>query len=113
MEHLPRHEHALLDDNNVVLNVFVFDGHDSELLETIRTHNNATKVICCCDNGLAVIGGVWTGEHFLDVEGNRVPPTLPPDDNAVYEYNFETQEWFVVVPNLEVLWEKLNNNLGG
>jgi hypothetical protein len=113
MEHLLAHEHALVDENNVVLNVAVFDGHNHELLEAIRVANNAAKIICCCDNGMAVVNGTWTGEHFLDVEGNRVPLTLPPDNTNIYEYNFETNEWTFVLPNLEVVLEKIKNNLGG
>lgn len=111
--HLEEHPHALLDDNNNVINVAVFEEHDAELLEIIKTANNAVATVCCCDNGVAVIGGKWNGVHFLDAEGNRVPKTPYPktEDNTLYEYDFEIDEWVEVVlptpvaPPVEVIDE--------
>lgn len=110
MKHLEEHEHAFLDENNVVINVGVFEGHDSDLLNTLKNSNNANKIICCCDNGLAVIGGTWNGQYFLDKDGFRVPPTRPPYDGINnYIYNWEINEWVTDGPSEEVLFSNINN----
>ena len=112
MGYVQEHEHALLDANNVVFNVAVFESQpDASLLEAIRTDNNAASIISCDEHGLAVIGGSWNGEHFLDADGNRVPLTRMPDDEInSYGYDWETNQWVVISPSAKVLFERIKNH---
>lgn len=59
--HLEEHQHAFLDENNIVINIAVFDewAHNHQLLEDIRSNMNAKKIICCCTFGLGAIGQSW------------------------------------------------------
>jgi hypothetical protein len=61
MTHLEWHEHAFLDANNIVINVSVFDesAHNHQLLEDVKASIGASKVICCCQYGIAGIGRQW------------------------------------------------------
>ena len=70
MEHLEWHQHAFLDENNVVINILVFDesAHGSQLLEDVRELCKATTVVCCCDHGIAYMGGIWTGTEFRPIQ---------------------------------------------
>lgn len=65
MIHLEWHEHAFLNENNVVINIAVFDewAHNHQLLEDIKQSLNATKVICCCQYGLCSIDDIWDEEN--------------------------------------------------
>lgn len=90
--HLEGHLHAFLDNDNNVVNIAVFDEHNFELLETIKVANNYTSYVCCCDNGVASIGGKWTGEFFTDPNGDRLPPSLPPL-NGRYKYDWSEHKW--------------------
>lgn len=65
IEHLEWHQHAFIDENNIVIDVAVFDewAHNHQLLEDIRAEKGATKVICCCQFGLAGIGDRWDEEN--------------------------------------------------
>jgi len=65
MSHLEFHEHAFIDNNNVVINVIVFSESDnnSELLNNVLNEiPNAVKTICCCTFGKGIIGQSWDGE---------------------------------------------------
>lgn len=92
MEHLHNHPHALLDNNNKVINIAAFSGHDHSLIEAVKEANNAVSAVCCCDNGIAIINGYWNGSRFLDTEGNLVPLTEAPQD-AFYEWDESILEW--------------------
>lgn len=61
INHLEWHQHAFLDENNIVINVAVFDewAHNHQLLEDIKIGNNATKIICGCQYGIAGVGDTW------------------------------------------------------
>lgn len=95
MNHLEGHLHAFLDNDNNVINVAVFNEHNTEILEAVKVANNCASYICCCDNGIAVIGGKWNGEFFTDAQGDRIPPSLPPTD-ARYEYDWSEGKWVYV-----------------
>jgi hypothetical protein len=113
MGYVREHEHALLNANNVVFNVVIFESQpDATLLEIVKTDNNASAIISCNAYGLAVIGGSWDGQHFLDANGNRVPPTRMPDDGMnAYGYDWETNQWVVLSPGPQVLLERFENNI--
>jgi len=65
MEHLENHLHAFLDSNNRVTQILCFDGHDTDLLEQVREHLNADRYVCCCDNGIAYVGGdLFEGKFY-------------------------------------------------
>ena len=51
MEHLQGHPQAFLDENNIVINVCVFEQHDESLIDSIKEHFNAVKSIDCCSVG--------------------------------------------------------------
>lgn len=57
MEHLQDHPHAFLDANNKVTSIYVFDGHNHDLLEQVKESISAAKVVCCCNYGMATVGG--------------------------------------------------------
>lgn len=61
MTHLEWHQHAFLDENNVVITIAVFEewAHNHQLLEDVKKSVNASKVICCCQYGLTSIGMTW------------------------------------------------------
>ena len=106
MEHLSNHPHALLDSNNKVINIAAFDSHDHPLIEAVKEANNATNTVCCCDNGVAVIGGFWNGSRFLDEEGNLVPLTEQPTD-AIYEWDESILEWKWISENIKILGSEI------
>jgi hypothetical protein len=56
--HLEWHQHAFLDANNAVVDLFVFDAssHGSNLLIEIA---NGRTVVCCCEHGIPSIGQYW------------------------------------------------------
>lgn len=65
MNHIDNHPHAFLNELDIVQDVFVFDGHNHELLEQVRQLTNTSKVICCCDNGIAYVGGdLFEGKFY-------------------------------------------------
>ena len=109
MEHLQRHQYAFLKDG-VVINIAVFDGHDSELLEIIKQAHNADLVLSCRDYGKAFIDGFWDGTRFYPKKphsnwvwyageaGNEHKPErwvepIPMPTDAVYEWSQEDNEW--------------------
>jgi hypothetical protein len=114
MEHLEGHPHAFLR-NDTVINVAVFDGHDSELLNVFKEAHNADWVMCCCDHGPAFIGGLWDGTRFYPAkpysnwiwyEGSGVfnsngietfspqwVPPIPRPTDALYEWNQQDYSW--------------------
>lgn len=103
--HLEWHNHAFIDENNIVINVAVFDesAHNSQLLEDIKTQFNATKIICCCEYGIAHIGTVWTGSEFIpakpydswiwnpNIKDWESPIPMPEDD--IYNWDEEGKVW--------------------
>jgi hypothetical protein len=68
MEHLDGHPHAFLDSENKVIAMLVFDSHDSEFLQQIKDHYEASDVKCCCDHGFAWVGGDFYNGKFYDVQ---------------------------------------------
>lgn len=92
--------YAMIDDNNVVINVCVFAENDPILIEQVKNHLGAKTVLSCEEFGLAVVGGTWNGQHFLYEDGSRVPPLeMPSDDKFVYKYDFDLNKWVTVAPN--------------
>lgn len=55
--HLENHPHAFLDSNNIVQEVYVFDNHDSNLIEEIKLTFGYADAKCCCDYGMAYKNG--------------------------------------------------------
>lgn len=82
MNHLPNHPHAILDENNVVINILAFDAHDSALISQIKESLNASNVKCCCDYGYATIDGdFFNGKFYL------------PKPNSEWIRDEEKGEW--------------------
>ena len=99
--HREHHEHAFVRDG-IVINVLVFDGHDHELLEQARETFNADLVVCCCDHGIASIGGEWDGEKFWSIKpypswvkgtDEWEPPVAYLTDGGVYVWDEESVSW--------------------
>lgn len=86
--------YALLNENDVVVNIAVFDNYNEDLLQTITEANNAVRAILCNEFGEAVVGGIWNGERFLDLDGNKLPLSLYPNtEDKIYIYNYDTESW--------------------
>jgi hypothetical protein len=86
--------YALLDENNVVINIAVFDNQDENLIQAITQANHAVRAILCNEFGEAVAGGIWNGERFLDLDGNKLPLSLRPvSEDKVYIYSYEKESW--------------------
>ena len=94
-----QYQYAFIDTDGKVLNVCVFSDTNQEFLETIKNSFNAHDFISCTDFGMAVVGGMWNGEHFLYEDGTRIPLTEPPLDlQNFYKYNFDTNQWVIFGP---------------
>ena len=109
MIHLEWHNHAFLNEKNQVINVCVFEesAHGSQLLEDIKNEIGATSVLCCCDYGIAYVGGDWTGTEFRP--GSPYPswtwntqeklweaPTPMPTDGEIYVWDETNQVWTAI-----------------
>ena len=114
MEHLEGHPYAFLKDG-VVVNIAVFSGHNSELLEVFKQAHNADSVIPCSDHKFASVGGFWDGTRFYpakpypnwvwyDGSGIFLPdgtetlspqwvPPIPMPTDAVYRWSQQDNEW--------------------
>jgi hypothetical protein len=100
MEHLSKHPHALINENNVVTDIFVFDEHNSNLLNQIKENFDAKNIICCCDNGIAVINSVWDGTQFI-----------PPSPYPSWVWNLDKWEPPVPCPEgTNYIWDELQKN---
>lgn len=52
VNHLEGHPHAFVDENDNVLNIAAFDGHDPEIISLVMAAQpNAVKAICLCIHG--------------------------------------------------------------
>jgi hypothetical protein len=102
MEHL-ENPHALIDENNTVIEIFAFAGHDSVLLEECKTIHKAKEIICCCDYGPAYGGGMFKNNRFylpssnpifiLDEETGQWNPPIPKPDSGFWEWDDESSTW--------------------
>jgi hypothetical protein len=103
--HLEWHNHAFIDENNIVIDVAVFDewAHNHQLLEAIKFSIGAKEVICCCTFGIANIGDEWTGLQFKpknlfpswiwdDSSKKWKAPVSMPED-GFYIWREETKSW--------------------
>lgn len=102
MNHLEWHQHAFLDNNNIVINVAVFDesAHDHQLLEDIKSSLNATSVVCCCTHGLGNIGDTWNGSIFI-----------PPSPYPSWIWSDSSRQWQAPVPMPEddtYIWDEVS-----
>jgi hypothetical protein len=108
MSHLEFHPHAFVDDNNIVINVSVFDesAHNTEFINEISLIVNATQAICCCTYGMANIGDTWNGVKFIPVKPfaswiwndklNVWETPIPEPKDGLYYWNEETTSWILV-----------------
>lgn len=107
MEHLNGHPHAFLDENNVVIDIKVFDewAHDDVFLEEVKELINANQVVCCCTFGRAYRNGIWTGTEFRppalykswiwsDTLKQWEPPIPMPQD-GYYAWDEESKTWYM------------------
>jgi hypothetical protein len=105
MTNKEEYEYALIDSNNVVVSIAVFDTNDDELIQLITAENNAVNAISCNQFGQAAVNGTWNGERFLDSEGNKLPLTKhPKSENKLYHYDYEQDSWQELSDNLRNLF---------
>jgi hypothetical protein len=106
MTNKEEYEYALIDSNNVVVAIAIFDTEDSELIQLITTENNAVNAISCNQFGQAVVDGNWNGERFLDTEGNKLPLTKrPQSEDRLYHYDYDQDTWQPLSDNLTNLFK--------
>lgn len=99
MEHIDGHPHAFADAEGNIFDLLVFDGHDHELLNTIKEFRSAHTVICGCDNPNAQIGGLlFNGKVFLpkpypswimDEENVTWLPPVPEPEQGYRKYYWD------------------------
>lgn len=68
MTHLDNHPHAFIDSNNLVIGVYLFDEHNAELLEKMKTHLSAVEVLSCCEFGIASNGSEFYNGKFYGIK---------------------------------------------
>jgi hypothetical protein len=108
--HLEWHNHAFLDETNIVISVNVFDesAHDSQLLEDIRTSLGAKQVVCCCEFGQAGVGYTFINDEFRPIQPYPSwswdsslkiwkPPVPMPEDGTLYHWDNDTETWVETV----------------
>lgn len=103
MEHLENHPHALINENNIVTEIFSFASHDPVLLEECKTIHNAKDIISCCEYGPAYGGGMFKNNRFylqspnplfiLDEETGQWNPPISKPDSGFWEWDEETVSW--------------------
>lgn len=64
MSHLDNHPHAFLNNQDIVINIFNFQSHDSILLDQVKEQIKADSYISCCEYGLAYINGDFYNNKF-------------------------------------------------
>lgn len=108
MNHLINHPHALIK-NNIVIEIFDFSEHNSELLNDVKSNFDVDEIVCCCDNGIAFKGGTWIDGQFRPIpiydyfiwNGTEwVPPILKPEGDNWY-WNDYTREWTMIESSAE------------
>jgi hypothetical protein len=111
MSHLEFHPHAFINENNIVINVAVFDGesHNTQLINDACTANGGVEAICCCVFGMTSVGETWTGSKFIpispypswiwdDVNNKWKAPVNKPNDD-IYVWNEDITSWVLFVPS--------------
>ena len=110
IKHLDGHPHAFLNSKNEVTDIFVFDGHDHDLIQQVKEHISATDVKCCCDLGQAYKpGDFYNGKFYpqqpfpswLRDEENSIwiAPILYPNDGEFYIWDENTVSWLLLPPS--------------
>jgi hypothetical protein len=63
--HLPEHEHAFLNAENVVEQIAIFaaDAHNDAEIQRFAELTGYVKAICCCSFGKPYIGDTWSEEN--------------------------------------------------
>jgi len=110
IEHLEWHNHAFIDENNIVINVAVFDenAHNSQLIEDVQQSLSAKQAICCCTFGMAQVGSIWTGTEFIPpspypswiwdvIKKEWVAPISEPIDGGMYRWDEPTKSWIEII----------------
>jgi hypothetical protein len=113
MIHLDGHPHAFLNQNNIVIGVFLFDNHDDNLLEQVKLQCDAVKIISCCEFGTAGNGSEFYNGKFYDPapypswikneELNKwespIPyPTIEEGSDESYVWDENTTSWLLLPP---------------
>lgn len=59
--HLDEHEHAFIDENNIVQTIAVFheSSHDDSMLQPFAESIGLKQAVCCCTFGKPYIGDTW------------------------------------------------------
>ena len=61
INHLPEHEHAFLNTDNVVEQIAIFasDAHNDAEIQKFAETIGYVKAVCCCSFGKPYIGDIW------------------------------------------------------
>jgi hypothetical protein len=70
INHLPEHEHAFLNADNVVEQIAVFasNGHNDAEIQKFAEATGYVKAVCCCSFGKPYIGDTWneTNKEWIE-----------------------------------------------
>lgn len=103
-------EYGFIDENNLLLEIAIFEDNNPELLDHAKRMFDATSYHVL-DNpfGPAVIRkSIWTGDYFTpgcnystwiwdNQKEQWVPPVLPPEDEKQYIWSDEQINWIEVI----------------
>ena len=80
INHLPEHEHAFLNADNVVeqIAVFAFNAHNDAEIQKFAEATGYVKAVCCCSFGKPYIGDTWneTTKKWIENLDVRTPPEI-------------------------------------
>jgi len=78
INHLPEHEHAFLNADNVVEQIAVFasNAHNDTEIQKFAEATGYVKAICCCSFGKPYIGDTWneTNKEWIENKELRKKP---------------------------------------
>jgi hypothetical protein len=77
INHLPEHEHAFLNADNVVETIAVFaeDAHNDTEIQAFAEAIGYVKAVCCCSFGKPYIGDTWDETNKVWIQ--TVPRIIP------------------------------------
>lgn len=106
MTHINNHPHAFIKDG-VVLEVLLFEDHDSTLLNQVAEHLGATKFVSCCEVGILSKGFLEINSKFYppkpysswipdETLNSWIAPVEYPNDENDYIWDEDSVSWILI-----------------